>query len=65
MSQAHSQVACWWFHRDSVVIGSAWESAALGFGVMSDKRLAIFAGLSLGFVAAVLVAFWFTLGLPD
>ena len=32
---------------------------------MSEKTLAIFAGLSLGFVALVLVAFWFILGLAD
>jgi nitrogen fixation-related uncharacterized protein len=32
---------------------------------MSDKTLTIFAGLSLAFVAVVLVAFWFVLGLPD
>jgi hypothetical protein len=32
---------------------------------MSDKALAIFAGLSLAFVAVVLVAYWFILGLPD
>ena len=37
----------------------------LAFGGMSEKRLAVFAGLSLGFVAVVLVAFWFVLGLPD
>jgi hypothetical protein len=32
---------------------------------MSEKTLAIFAGLSLAFVAAVLVGFWLVLGLPD
>ena len=37
----------------------------LAFGAMSEKTLAIFAGLSLGFVAVVLVTFWFILGLPD
>ena len=37
----------------------------LAFGAMSEKTLAIFAGLSLGFVAAVLIGFWFVLGLAD
>jgi hypothetical protein len=37
----------------------------LAFGAMSDKTLAILAGLSLGFVAVVLVGFWFVLGLAD
>jgi hypothetical protein len=32
---------------------------------MSDKTLAILAGLSLGFVAVVLVGFRFVLGLAD
>jgi hypothetical protein len=32
---------------------------------MSEKMLAIFAGLSLAFVAVVLVGFWLVLGLPD
>ena len=32
---------------------------------MSEKTLAIFAGLSLSFVAVVLVGFWFALGLAD
>jgi hypothetical protein len=32
---------------------------------MSEKRLAVFACLSLGFVGVVLVAFWFVLGLTD
>jgi hypothetical protein len=38
---------------------------ALAFGVMSEKRLAIFAVSALGFVAVVLVGFWLVLGLPD
>ena len=37
----------------------------LAFGVMSEKMLAIFAGLSLAFVAVVLVSFWLVLGLSD
>jgi hypothetical protein len=36
----------------------------LAFGVMSEKTLAIFAGLSLGFVAVVLVAFGSSSGSP-
>jgi hypothetical protein len=32
---------------------------------MSEKRLAIFAISALGFVVAVLVGFWFVLGLAD
>ena len=37
----------------------------LAFGGMSEKRLAVFAGWSLGFIGVVLVAFWFVLGLLD
>jgi hypothetical protein len=40
-------------------------SNALAFGVVSEKRLAIFAVSALGFVAAVLVGFWLVLGLAD
>jgi hypothetical protein len=39
--------------------------SAIAFGVMSEKRLAIFAFSALGFVAAVLFGFWFVLGLAD
>lgn len=39
--------------------------SALAFGVMSEKRLAIFAVSALGFVAALLVGFWLVLGLAD
>jgi hypothetical protein len=39
--------------------------SALTCGVMSEKRLAIFAVSALGFVAAVLVGFWLVLGLAD
>jgi hypothetical protein len=53
------------FSGDGVVIGSVWKSAALGFGIMSDRRLAIFAGLFLGFVALLLVAAWHAVGLLD
>jgi hypothetical protein len=41
------------------------EPSAIAFGVMSEKRLAIFAFSALGFVAAVLFGFWFVLGLAD
>ena len=37
----------------------------LAFGVMSEKRLAIFAVSSLGFVTVVLVGFWLVVGLAD
>jgi hypothetical protein len=37
----------------------------LAFGVMSERMLAIFAGLSLAFVAVGYSAFWLVLGLPD
>jgi hypothetical protein len=39
--------------------------SALAFGVMSDKRLTVFAVSALGFVAVVLVGFWLVLGLAD
>jgi hypothetical protein len=39
--------------------------SALTCDVMSEKRLAIFAVSTLGFVAAVLVGFWLVLGLAD
>jgi hypothetical protein len=39
--------------------------SALAFGVMSEKRLAIFAVSALAFVAAVLVGSWLVLGLAD
>jgi hypothetical protein len=39
--------------------------SALPFGVMSEKRLATFAVLALGFVAVVLVGFWLVLRLAD
>ena len=48
-----------------------WQSLSasccrvLAFGVMSEKRLAIFAVSPLGFVAVVLVGFWLVLGLAD
>jgi hypothetical protein len=45
--------------------GTKINSSVLAFGVMSEKMLAIFAGLSLAFVAVVLVGFWLVLGLPD
>jgi hypothetical protein len=32
---------------------------------MSSKRLVAFAGLSLGFVALLLVAFWYLVGVLD
>jgi hypothetical protein len=37
----------------------------LACGGTSEKQLAVFAGLSLGFVGVVLVAFWFVGGLLD
>jgi hypothetical protein len=39
--------------------------SALAFGVMSDKRLALFAISALGFVAVMLAGFWLVLGLAD
>jgi len=39
--------------------------AELAFGVMSEKKLAVFSVSALGFVALMLVASWFILGLLD
>jgi hypothetical protein len=41
------------------------ECRVLAFGAMSEKRLAIFAVSSLGFVAVVLFGFWLALWLAD
>jgi hypothetical protein len=41
------------------------EGRVLAFGAMSEKRLAIFAVSSLGFVAVVLFGFWLALRLAD
>jgi len=41
------------------------EDRVLAFGAMSEKRLAIFAVSSLGFVAVVLFGFWLALQLAD
>src|SRR5687767_7434723 len=41
------------------------EDRVLAFGAMSEKRLAVFAVSSLGFVAVVLFGFWLALQLAD
>jgi hypothetical protein len=57
------------YHDDGQNAGSAMlhglGPSALAFGVMSDKRLALFAISALGFVAAILAGFWLVLGLAD
>ena len=50
---------------DPVSMAEIIGPSALTCGVMSEKRLAIFAVSTLGFVAAVLVGFWLVLGLAD
>jgi hypothetical protein len=45
--------------------GRGSSSRVLAFGIMSEKRLAIFAVSALGIVAVVLVGFWLVLGLPN
>jgi len=50
---------------EAIAMAGIIGRSALAFGVMSEKRLAVFAVSALGFVAVVLVGFWLVLGLAD
>jgi hypothetical protein len=56
-----ANASCCWAVRQTTLR----PAIALTCGVMSEKRLAIFAVSALGFVAAVLVGYWLVLGLAD